>query len=100
LIKSAESFLLKLLLSEALGLTSLSFTLDSGLELNLLLLFLLLEYGSRTSKYKCGQKKGKRLNYMICFFTIATISYGIGVSGLDCLIYNFIKLQLPSKGFI
>ncbi|PHV61490.1 hypothetical protein [Cyanobacterium aponinum] len=46
------------------------------------------------------KRKGRRLNYMICFFTIATIFYGIGVSGFDSFIYNFIKLQFPLKGFI
>jgi hypothetical protein len=39
------------------------------------------------------QKKGKRLNWMIGFFTIAIIFYGIGVSGLDTIVLKLITLH-------
>lgn len=49
---------------------------------------------------KVIQNKGKRLNLMIWFFTIAIIFYGIGVSGLDTIVVEFIRLQFPLKCFI
>lgn len=49
---------------------------------------------------KVIQNKGKRLNGMIWFFTIAIIFYGIGVSGLDTLLLEYIKVQFPLECFI